>query len=63
MEKCTMTPEELAAYLGIGRSSVYKLIGEKQFATVRIGRRILIPIKNVNSWLDGESGQTKETSN
>ncbi|MFQ7270833.1 MAG: helix-turn-helix domain-containing protein [Clostridium sp.] len=60
MEKCTMTPDELAEYLGIGRSSAYKLIGEGQFTTVRVGRRILIPVQNVNRWLDGESNQTKE---
>lgn len=55
-----MTPDELAEYLGIGRSSAYKLIGEGQFTTVRVGRRILIPVQNVNRWLDGESNQTKE---
>ena len=60
MEKCTMTPDELAEYLGIGTSSAYKLIGEGQFTTVRVGRRILIPVQNVNRWLDGESNQTKE---
>ena len=55
-----MTPDELALYLGIGRNSVYKLIEEGQFPTVRVGRKILIPIKNVEKWLEGES---KEVAN
>jgi len=63
MDKCTMTPEELASYLGIGRNSVYKLISEEQFPTVRVGRRILIPIRNVNRWLNGEFSQPNKTTN
>ncbi len=60
MEKTTMTPQELGVYLGIGRNSVYKLLAEEQFKTVRVGRKILIPIKNVEKWLAGES---KEVAN
>lgn len=40
MEKTTMTPQELGVYLGIGRNSVYKLLAEEQFKTVRVVKLI-----------------------
>ncbi len=38
-----MTPQEVQAFLGIGRATVYSLIGEGKIPVRRIGRRLFIP--------------------
>ena len=38
-----MTPLELQAFFGLGRATVYRLIGEGKIPVRRIGRRLFIP--------------------
>lgn len=38
-----MTPLEVQAFLGLGRATVYSLIGEGKIPVRRIGRRLFIP--------------------
>ena len=52
-EKAVLSVQELADYLGIGRTTCYALIKENQFRTVRVGKKILIPKESVNNWLAG----------
>ena len=54
-ERMTITVEEMANMLGIGRNLAYELIKEKQIQSVRAGRKILIPRAAVRRWLEGES--------
>jgi excisionase family DNA binding protein len=42
--RTTLTVEEVAPVLGIGRSSAYEAATSGQIPTLRIGRRILIPV-------------------
>ncbi len=49
--KRTLTVDEAAAYLGVGRSKFYELVRTKQVPSVRIGRRILIPTRELESFL------------
>jgi excisionase family DNA binding protein len=44
---------EVAATLGIGRSSVYNLIDAGQLTAVKIGRRRVIPYAALVAYLDG----------
>jgi excisionase family DNA binding protein len=44
---------EAANVLGISRSSVYKLIKEKQLSVVKLGKRALIPIREIQALIDG----------
>lgn len=44
MEKKTVTVEEAAQALGIGRSAAYEAAKKGQLPTIRIGRRLLVPI-------------------
>ena len=46
------TVEELASILGISRSCAYKLIREPGFPVVNIGRRVLIPRKALEKWIN-----------
>lgn len=51
-DKMAFTVEELASILGISRSCAYKLIREPGFPVVNIGRRVLIPRKALEKWIN-----------
>lgn len=52
LEKQVLTPRELMGYLGLGRNSVYELLRSEGFPVVKVGRLNLIPIKQLNEWLE-----------
>jgi excisionase family DNA binding protein len=43
MEKATVTVEEAAQLLGIGRATAYRAARHGSLPTIRIGRRLLVP--------------------
>ena len=47
----TYTVEDIAAILGIGKSSAYKLANSGEFQTIRIGNMIRISRKSFEDWL------------
>ena len=49
--------KQLADLLGVSDSSVYKLIQEDGFPSLRIGKRIVIPKEELREWI---STRTKE---
>lgn len=52
--KLTMTVEEAAVALGIGRSLAYKMARDGRLPTVRMGRRLLVPISRLEDMLNGD---------
>lgn len=48
----TYTVDEIAAMLGISRSSAYKLVKQDDFSVVRIGNSIRVSKKSFDAWLD-----------
>ena len=51
-EKLTLNLEEAGKLLGISRQTVYLLSRREDFPVLRIGRRILIPRKQLEAWMD-----------
>lgn len=49
--------KQLADLLGVSDSSVYELIQEDGFPSLRIGKRIVIPKEELREWI---STRTKE---
>lgn len=49
--KRTVSTNEAAAYLGIGRSKFYELVRTQQIKSLRIGRRILIPTRALEFYI------------
>lgn len=49
--------KQLADLLGVSDSSVYELIQEDSFPSLRIGKRIVIPKEELREWI---SVRTKE---
>ena len=54
-KKITMSVDDMAICLGIGRSKAYKLVQEGIVPAFRIGRRILIPVKMLEEWIVQEA--------
>ena len=55
----TYTVNDIAAILGIGRASAYKLASSGLFKTIRIGNMIRISRKSFEDWLKME-GQEED---
>ncbi len=54
MEKRTYTVPEAAEALGIGRNAAYEAARTGQLPTIRIGKRILVPVVALERLLDLE---------
>lgn len=46
-----ITPKDVQERLGLGRNSVYKLIGLKGFPKIIIGKKILIPKEEFDKYI------------
>ena len=55
--RSTITVEEAASLLGIGRSAAYDAARRGQLPTRRLGRRLFVPVPAFLAWL----GSTSET--
>ena len=55
LDKRTYTVDEIQDILGIGLSTAYKLVKERQFHSVKVGHRVLISRKSFDLWLDSAS--------
>ena len=49
------TVNELAKVLNIGMNSAYCLVNSKDFPKLTVGRKILIPKKALEQWIDMNS--------
>ena len=57
----TYTVNDIAAILGIGRASAYKLANSGLFKTIRIGNMIRISRKSFEDWLRMEEKSVSYT--
>ena len=51
-EKLTLSVEEAGKLMGVSRQVAYQLIHRPDFPTIQIGRRVLIPKKQLEEWMD-----------
>lgn len=56
-EKDTITVEEVAKRLGIGRNTAYEAVKRAEIPSIRIGRRILVPTKALDNLLASNVGK------
>lgn len=52
MDRLAVSVEEAAQMLGIGRSKVFELLKEGSLASIRIGRRRLIPYAEIRAFME-----------
>jgi excisionase family DNA binding protein len=55
-ERLTLTVIEAAELLGVSRNSLYEAVRKGEVPHLRIGRRIVIPRRQLESLLDGLVG-------
>ena len=53
-ECATLSVEKAAKRLGIGRASAFRAIERGEIPSIRIGKRILVPIARLEALLRGE---------
>ncbi len=56
MEQLSISVKDLARVLGISKPIAYKLANSKGFPVLQIGRRKVIPVKNLEKWLEENTG-------
>lgn len=54
-ERLTITPEQAAKQLGISMPTMYQLCNRKDFPSVRVGRKIIIPLASLEKWLERQA--------
>jgi len=52
METITVTVADARKALGIGHTTIYRLINEKKLSTVKIGRRTLVRTDSIRALVD-----------
>jgi excisionase family DNA binding protein len=52
--RMTITVEEAAEMLGISRTSAYGCATRKEIPTLRLGRRVLVPVARLMAMLEDE---------
>ena len=51
IEKLAVSVEESGKLMGVSRQVAYKLSRRADFPTLRIGRRVLVPRKQLEEWI------------
>ena len=54
MEKLTLTIDEAGKTLGLSRASAYKAVHDGSIPSIRLGRRLLVPIGQLERMLNGK---------
>ena len=54
--RVTLTIEETAKLLGIGRSAAYEAARRGELPSRRLGRRVVVPVPALLSWLGSVDG-------
>jgi len=52
MEAISTTVDGACKATGLGKTSIYRLIGEGRIATVKVGRRTLVKLDSLRALLD-----------
>ena len=53
--RLTKRPSEVGPLLGIGKNGVYELIRVGELRSIRVGRKILIPVAAIEEFLRGKN--------
>ena len=53
MTKATVSVEEAASVLGVGRGTAYRGVRNGDIPSIKVGKRILVPVERLNAMLAG----------
>lgn len=54
--RITITPKEAAGMLGLSMTTMYELVHSEGFPSIRVGKKILINVEGLKSWVNERSG-------
>jgi excisionase family DNA binding protein len=57
MDPLALTIADTVELLGVGKTTIYKLVGEGRLSTIKIGRRTLVLMTSVSNLI--ESGRSQ----
>jgi len=57
IQKYALTVNEARECIGVGQNTMYQLVKRPDFPTLRINRKILIPVKEFESWISKNVGK------
>ncbi|MCP4384513.1 MAG: helix-turn-helix domain-containing protein [Hyphomicrobiales bacterium] len=60
--RVALTVEEVASLLGLGRSAAYEAARRGEIPTRRLGRRLLVPVPALLSWLGATADADEPTA-
>jgi excisionase family DNA binding protein len=60
MERQTLTVQEAAEVLGIGKNTAYAAVGRGEIPSVRFGKKIVIPRDGIEQLLGQGTGSSPE---
>ena len=55
MERNFYSVADIQRELGIGRRNAYELVARADFPALRIGKRIVIPVKQFEDWVEKQT--------
>ena len=55
-----MSAEQIAAFFGISKTSVYELMHSEGFPKLRVGKRIIVASKDLLDWIAKNTGKQEE---
>ncbi|HEX6797647.1 MAG TPA: helix-turn-helix domain-containing protein [Ktedonobacterales bacterium] len=62
-QRLLLRPEEVAAILGLGRSTIYELLRSGELSAVHIGRATRIPARDLHHWIEQHTSSENGASN
>ena len=57
MTQATLTVDETSTVLRLGRSATYEGVRNGEIPSIRIGRRVLVPVSALRALLDGTGAE------
>ena len=61
LEPLAVSVKEAASLLGVGRSTVFELIREQRLASIKVGKRRLIPTEELEAFIHRAMGEVPWT--
>ncbi len=59
-DRLTMSVEQAAMALGVSRGTCYEAVRSGQIPTVRLGRRLLVPVEGLRALLKATEARAEE---
>lgn len=56
-DQICISVEEMGRRIGVSRVSAYDLARSEGFPSIRVGKRLLIPVRELQAWLAKQAGK------